>query len=475
MGYSIHEIIQMHNLPIVCGNQEMHEFLKKYYDDYLLKLASATSNNSSTDFSPNLYNKLKTDIVPKIETICEMILETLEYERSHNQIETRRCFFNLMSLLNENGALRIISILDEGVMVRIRQGKESFCRKDLFHIPYHKRHLASAQRFSIPGKPCLYLSFYPGMRLFADDMLTLSWLESGMPREYSACLFESQEELTFLHLGKKGNTYLKEYDEAETPEIKKDRQSAIMQYLISFPLRAACFIGIEDKAYKKATHFHNEYIIPQLLMEWVQSSSWSGIVYQSASAISHVSKQKSYNIAIPIKNIDPIDGYDIDLKRAFKLSEPIKINIVDKVANLKDDIKKVFDYAQRVETKIQLSKASERHPYYHLLEICYSFISACSALLNDSNSTVEMFFHQVNGFGNMALLINKTIAGVQTAEEWVATYKGYTGDTSLSPNDYDDILLGFGQVNLVIQKVRVSLYPKIMHNHIFTKPAYESL
>ena len=32
-----------------------------------------------------------------------------------------------------------------------------FCRTEMMHIPYHKRHLISNQRFSLSGYPCLYL------------------------------------------------------------------------------------------------------------------------------------------------------------------------------------------------------------------------------------------------------------------------------------------------------------------------------
>jgi len=446
----------------------------------LLKLTnSAPNNHSPIDFSPAFYDELKTDVVTKVEIICNKILDVFEYEKKHMQIETRKCLFELMNSLVESG-LRTITIANEGVMVRIRQrqGKETFERKDLFHIPYPKRHFASSQRFSIPGKSCLYLSFYPGSKFFIDDMLALTWFESEMPKEFSYSLFELQEKLTFLHLGKKGSTYLHEYDEAAKASnvaLKQDRQDAIKQYLISFPLRAACFIGIDDKAYRKAAHFHNEYLIPQLLMEWVCRTELSGVVYQSASAIPDASKLKSYNIAMPVKNIDPIDGYDIDLKNAFKWTEPEKINIIAKVASLEEEIKSVFDYAQRIESKIRLSQVSEMHPYNHLVAICYSFVSACSALRNDNIITAETLFHQMSGLGHMSLLINKTIDGVQSAEEWIDNYRGHTNATLLSLNDYDEVLLGFAKINIVIQEVRFSLHPKMLNVPMATKPNFKSI
>lgn len=315
MTYNVHEIINRHSLPVMRGKQTVYEFLKHYYDEFLKELVHSASANIPNDFQPPFYQNLITDIVPKIETQCKLILEILAFDQKHEQIKKRERFNELMHLLEQNGALRTVSALEEGIMVRIRQGKGPFDRKALFHISYNQRQFASSQRFSIPGDPCLYLSLYPGARLFADDMLELSWIESGMPKTFHTCLFEAQEEIVFLHFAKKGSTYLQEYDDANTAAGKLDRQGAIDQYLLIFPLRVACFISIEDKLYKSNVRFYEEYIIPQLLMEWIQQSShYDGLTYQSASGIPEAKKRKSYNVAIPTKNIDPCDGYDVKLK-----------------------------------------------------------------------------------------------------------------------------------------------------------------
>jgi hypothetical protein len=45
-------------------------------------------------------------------------------------------------------------------LYRIRVARDpeaAFRRRDLFHIPFEKRHEVTTQRFSIPGLPCLYL------------------------------------------------------------------------------------------------------------------------------------------------------------------------------------------------------------------------------------------------------------------------------------------------------------------------------
>ncbi len=44
-------------------------------------------------------------------------------------------------------------------------------RKDMFHIPFHLRHLVGTQRYSIAGLPCLYLG----------TSIYVCWQEMGKP------------------------------------------------------------------------------------------------------------------------------------------------------------------------------------------------------------------------------------------------------------------------------------------------------
>lgn len=473
MVHNIHQIINKHDLPSMHGNQPVNEFLSQYYSEILKELADSTTTISN-DFPTSFYENLKKNILPQIKEQCQLILEILELDHKHQHLVKRERFNVLMKLLEQNGALRILAIKEEAIMVRIRQGNGPFDRKDLFHIPFSQRQYASSQRFSIPGDPCLYLSVYTGIRLFADDMLELSWIESGMPKVFYACLYETQEELFFLHLAKKGSTYLQEYDNAKTDAEKTDRQKAISQYLLTLPLRIACFISIEDKFSKKNVSYYEEYALPQLLMEWIQQSSrFDGLAYQSASSMQEARKHNSFNVAIPIKNIDPIDGYDIRLKKIFKLSRPEKIDILDNIQKGENEINEALKYMKRLEDTIMIYAPSQRHPYRRLLAISYSFFAIFSVLKNENETSLAFPFQQLDTLYHVTMLIRKTIDNVQTAEEWVDLYKFYKGDTVLTSHDYDDILRCFDTVNLAVITLKDTLIPKMINPLAFTEPDYE--
>ncbi len=472
MVFNVHQIINKHSLPGMHGNLSINKFLSKSFSEILKELSDSTTA-AFDDFSSSFYNNLQKIILPQVKEQCQLILEVLELDCKHQHLAKREKFDFLMKRLEQNKAFRIVGIKEEAIMVRIRQGNGPFDRKALFHIPFNQRQYASSQRFSIPGDPCLYLSVYAGIGLFADDMLELSWIESGMPKIFYACLYETQKELVFLHLAKKGSTYLQEYDKAKTDAEKAERQKAIEQYLLTLPLRIACFISIEEKFSSKNVSYYEEYALPQLLMEWIQQSSrFDGLAYQSASAMQEARKHRSYNIAIPTKNIDPIDGYDAELKKIFKLSHPEKINILDNIKKGESEINEVLKYLRRLEDMILMYAPSGRHPYRRLLAISYSFFTIISAL-KKKDTSLAFPFQQLDTLYHVSLFICKTIDNVHTAEEWVNSYKYYKSDTVLTPYDYNDVLKSFHTVNLAVIKLKDLLIPHMKNPIAFINPDYE--
>ena len=54
-----------------------------------------------------------------------------------------------MQSLKHDGAIRRLILMEDLLMVWIRQGNEPYDRKALFHIPYSKRQYVSSKRFNI--------------------------------------------------------------------------------------------------------------------------------------------------------------------------------------------------------------------------------------------------------------------------------------------------------------------------------------
>lgn len=473
MTCNLHEIIRRYTLPVARQNEPVIHFLSKYYDR-LLKELTDSAKAGFDDFPGPFYQKLEADIIPKMKDQCRLIAEVLEFDQARQYGKKFEKFDELMQMLRQYGALRYISTGDNTALVRIRKGEGPYERKNLFHIPYHLRASASAQRFSIPGTPALYLSIYPGIKLLSEDAPELSWIECGMPRVYHVCLFQPQQKLNFLHLAKKGTIYLWEYDNANCEERKEDRMEAIEQYLLTLPLRIACFIGIEDRFSGSSVYYYEEYVISQLLTEWIQQSTrFDGLAYQSASMISDASNHDSYNVVIPTGDFDADNGYDKRLTKIFKLSEPEKINISERMKGVEDKISEVYKYTKKLKAILAISNASGRHPYRRLAALCDSFCSIHTVLKNGKESSIAFPFQQLDTLCQISILLSTSISNVRSADEWIRLHKGYEGDTTLTENDTQIILEGFCNASLEFQVLRNALYPKLTETGVFGRSDYQ--
>ena len=215
---------------------------------------------------------------------------------------------------------------------------------ELFHIPLSKRAYAGDGRFSLAGSPSLYLS----------TNLALAWQECGYPQKYYYSEYNSKqigtsEELQFLLL----------YSPAEIASFASCKyndlafwEEIVTRYLKTYPLVLACsFVNQSGNV-----PYKQEYIIPQMLMQWVKrnQSKIQGIEYFSCVDNSKfIGIWEGYNIVIPV--LSPYDDkrYSEKLRKQFTWSEPkfYSVPVFDKQETEKDreflyefisDIKYIF-------------------------------------------------------------------------------------------------------------------------------------
>lgn len=182
-------------------------------------------------------------------------------------------------------------------------------RKDLFHIPVHKRYLIKAGRYSIPGFPCLYLA----------TGLTLCWIECEMPVEFSCSAFKlSRNEIKLIDFGYSpfniaDRVSIRRMNKASDDEIN----NALVRYLVTYPLQVACSFKVNDHN----ASFIEEYIVLQLLLLWVrENGNYDGILYKSSAQNEMVKSLGFLNLVLPAKRIE--DDYCLYLNDLFLVSEP---------------------------------------------------------------------------------------------------------------------------------------------------------
>lgn len=206
-----------------------------------------------------------------------------------------------------------MSISEEQLFYRARSHKEGvhFEKKDLFHIKFEERHSVSTNRYSIPGFPALYLG----------DSSYVCWEEFNRPKmqELWFSLFKPTKDLKVIKL-------LRFNDLIEDIKGKDDTWKMIifLMYIRIFPLLIACTIKVKHPK----GNFKPEYIIPQLLLQFVsKSGDFDGIKYPSTKVIyNKLTKVNAYNYVFPVKSNFNI-GFCKVLERIFCMTEPTSLEM----------------------------------------------------------------------------------------------------------------------------------------------------
>lgn len=438
-GINVHDIIRKYSLPISRGNQSIKDCLKSCYKAFYLDLKGVVAKNFPDDFPPEFYNDLLNKNLPIVNAGCALILNILKLNNPDLRSEK---FNELMWLMYNNNAFRFDEFYKGSLMARIRPGVGPYERKDLFHIPFTYRERASSQRFSIPGNPCLYLSFYRGFRPHNYEMVKAAWIECNMPTTFTYCIYELQKEIRVLHFGKSGRDYLSEYDYAKDEDTKKDRLEAIAQYLLSFPMRAACHVSVESKLAQDGD-YHEEYLFPQLLMQWLQQNSkFDGVGYQGAS--SNLAQRDLYigNIAFPARNISAENEYDPYLKECFKLSSP-EVKDLSKDFNSDEMVKNVEaikEYLEKLKQILSSQAVTSNHPYTRLFSYCNSLYKM---YLQMAKGNICAFYEKFCSLYEAMQTIDDKVMHCQTAEEWISQYNS---SKPLAETDFENILMSFHNI-----------------------------
>lgn len=172
--------------------------------------------------------------------------------------------------------------------------------KELFHIPISKRGIVKTERYSIPGYPCLYL----GKSIYG------CWEEMRRPPMHTCAVsrFKNKEELNFIDL-----------------TIPSEEKLQDPKYQTLVPLIIACMIPVANNS----DTFKPEYIMPQLIFEWLlkrrksSNTKIHGIAYTSTHMNDEFSfpKDKFINYAIPVIDINAKE-YCKELCSIFQLTKP---------------------------------------------------------------------------------------------------------------------------------------------------------
>lgn len=265
--------------------------------------------------------------------------------KAFNQIHTAlgevpiKCLFSnvrpfVSGAISRSDLETLLNCIESPPLYRVRTDREAaatsrLSRKDIFHVPFEKRHLVHNQRYSIAGLPCLYLG----------SSIWVCWEELGRPELDTVlvsrfALASSAQVLDFqfppaIYWGVY-SYFLRELAAHATSPMISDAvfdefklrfsRDSVAGYLICWPLIAACSIKVDSR--KGA--FFPHYIVPQLLLQWVTGTKVvDGIRYFSTRVPTEdANAYSNSNCVFPARNITQA-GLCTRLNALFNLTSPI--------------------------------------------------------------------------------------------------------------------------------------------------------
>jgi hypothetical protein len=319
---NVHETINIMRakLPLERGNLPFIDALKLEFNSFIGLLEDTKMEDVDLNVSCIRYAKpkpTKKRFINLVKMIQNTIIEIIQLYHEgfsgdaykglrallkHNRLmfgEKRYRYYELDDILINSFSRKMN--LEHSKFYRMRISKNELHEQcELFHLPYTKRELVDSCRFSIQGYPCLYLG----------TSLDVCWKEIGRDVDHGeqiyASRFENNRGLVFIDLTIPGDIDM--YD--------------AYQFLVTYPFYLASLVKVR---FPKAP-FKPEYIIPQLLLQYVRAEEGlAGIIYSSTKDNEH-KNDKYFNIVIPTRGFRN-DEFCAYVRDVFPLSEVVPIDI----------------------------------------------------------------------------------------------------------------------------------------------------
>jgi hypothetical protein len=306
-------------LPIKNSSDKLFlEFLTLKLDAYY-NLFESRFNNLINEYIP-FKNGNKNVILKKIKHINTTLINTIAKYLEGKPFEANEIFFSGLEN-NYLSDIHFVNKIESGsLFYRARRNDNThFNKNDLFHIDFENRHLVSTNRYSIPGSPALYLA----------DCSYVCWEEYDKPKFKNLWLssFENTKELKVVEILK-----LKDFLKylPTTTSNSFIVSSFVQRFFIFFPITIASSI----KTKHPNANFKIEYIIPQMLLEYViRKDDIDGIKFPSTKIdYDKLENLNAYNYIFPVKRNDS-KGHCKILKTIFKVSEPSSLELEELLDN----------------------------------------------------------------------------------------------------------------------------------------------
>ena len=337
---------QLH-LPMRWDGKNFETALADVLDAYVSELRSYYESGQETG---NCYG-VHVDI-PQISSICSEIKSCVQ--EYHNGFPARAFLIlsQIMSSLiqapldvyHKNCTTETMRA-DELRLYRIRKVDcgITYNREDIFHVPVSARSMISSCRYSIAGYPSLYLT--TSLKLGLEE--TTESRKNSIAARFKLKRDQEKIDIQVLELGIKPQDFLEQRrldnENGRTiPHSKLRSQQVRENYLKWYPIITACSFIRSNRA----APFASEYIIPQLLMQWIRTQSkrdrLMGVRYFSCASIR--ASEMGYDYVFPVNNCNYKGNFCTVLRDTFVLTKPVFLRDYETDEQCEDALNNMMDY-----------------------------------------------------------------------------------------------------------------------------------
>lgn len=427
---SVFRILLKYNYNLYRGNMKVSEYLSKHLEEYISDISKAAD-----DENPLLGNSFTIQLKDKlylIKKICHQIIDILKLNENGNIKESYDKAYALFDMLSPFFLSRFSAKDYSGMYYRIRQGdfrikpgdNSKSQKAELFHIKQNLRKLIGAYRYSVAGFPCLYLS----------SGIELAWFECGMPRQFSYCSMKiaetGKDALKLINFSNRPiellqNIYTLLLNSRHSEEQTKAIYKYLLNYIITYPLMAACSIKVKQRESK----FIEEYIVPQLLMQWISvKNNFDGIMYKSSLYTDLVKDMGAVNIVLPVKKFRD-DGLCENLTSKISVSNIGYLDVNIEFAKYKEQLSKIEDFKNELTMNMVSSKYKGKY-ILKIIDICELTLKIYRALIDGKYDNIELIFSFIDSLFDYIDFLHNNVELI---------IKNIQADSGVKDTDTDEI------------------------------------
>lgn len=326
------------NLPVRWEGRNFERAISDLLDEYINELLLfGEDKDPDNEYFMNI--EVDTDKICLISDLLKRCIREYHQGFPSNAFRTMKRIMNVLierplKVYQKSGSLEPLET-DRLYLFRLRGISDTakHTKKDLFHVPSSARSMISTCRYSIAGYPSLYLTTSIELGKEEIGRTNNNLLVSRFK------LIRSQQELNIrvLELAVRPQDFYnesREYNNAnmltkDLRDINLRNKDFRASYLLWYPLIAACsFIRAN-----KNSPFSSEYIIPQLLMQWIRKqvggNELMGIRYFSCASIR--ASELGFDYVFPVNNTKYEEGYCSVLRDSFSLTNPVYLGDYDSI------------------------------------------------------------------------------------------------------------------------------------------------